>query len=97
MDTSKILTTVEELTKKLNNHNKTDKYIEQLKDEYHEFNDSYPAIFKMTCDGTMDINRLRFMLNMKNNIDNNQITEHNASVEVGQLLVDEIIKPQLKK
>lgn len=96
MDTSKILTTVDEITQKLKTNGKTDTYIEQLKEEYNELYDTYPAIFKMTCDGTMDIKRLKFMLNMKNNIDNNKITEHDASVEVGQLLVDEIVKPQLK-
>ena len=28
---------------------------------------------------------------------NKEITEHKASVEVGQILVDEIVKPQLDK
>ena len=34
---------------------------------------------------------------MKTNIDEQQITEHDGSVKIGQLLVDDFVKPSLNK
>ena len=45
----------------------------------------------------MDMNRLKFMLNMINKVNNNEITEHNASVQIGEKLVNEYVKPMIDK
>ena len=45
----------------------------------------------------IDIDRLEFMFNMSQKVKDNKVSEHNASVEVGQRLVDDIVKPQLKE
>ena len=37
------------------------------------------------------------MVSMAAKVRNNEISEHDASVKVGQVLVDEIVKPQLEK
>ena len=42
------------------------------------------------------IERLLYMLQMAERVENKEIAEHDASVAVGQRLVDDIVKPQLK-
>ena len=37
------------------------------------------------------------MLNMAVKVDENKVPEHDASVAVGQRLVDEIVKPQISQ
>ena len=37
------------------------------------------------------------MLNLANKVKNNVLSEHQASVQVGQILVDDIVKPQMDK
>ena len=97
MDTNKILEDV----LKINNISSKDilsqNQINNLQKEYFDLYDIYPAIFKMACNGNMDIERLKYMLQMLDNIKNDSMTEHDASVNVGQKLVDEIVKPNLEK
>ena len=98
MNSETILEIVIELIKKIDIcKNKNDEFIETLKKDYNSFYDMYPGIFQMTCDGNMDLDRLKLMLNMKTNIDEQQITEHDGSVKIGQLLVDDFVKPSLNK
>lgn len=75
-------------------------YKQNLLNNYKDINKSYPAVFTMIFNPKFNIhslNRLRYMINMALNIENKNITEHDASVAVGQKLVDEIVKPQLNK
>ena len=51
----------------------------------------------MCIDGSMDIERLTYMINMIKQAKSNSISEHDASVEVGQRLVDDFVKPSLNK
>ena len=37
------------------------------------------------------------MLEMNTKVRNNEITEKDGSIQVGQVLVDDIVKPSLKK
>jgi hypothetical protein len=73
-------------------------YKNNLFNKYKNINDSYPAIFTMIFNPKFNLhsyNRLKYMINMALKIEKNDITEHDASVAVGQKLVDEIVKPQL--
>ena len=45
--------------------------------------------------GTLEISRLEFMLKMIQDIKKKKVTKHEASVVVGQELVDNIVKPEL--
>jgi len=58
-------------------------------------NTKFPFIFKMVCGDNADLKKLKFMLENITSIKNNRISEHDASVKVGQLLVDEYVKPKL--
>ena len=59
----------------------------------------YSGIFVILENSTNieSIERLKFMLNMAIKVKENDILEHDASVAVGQRLVDDIVKPQLNK
>jgi len=93
MDSSKILSDVEEIDKQINSSSSID--IHQLEIEYKDLYEGYPSIFKMACEGNMDFVRLKYMLQMIDRVKHNEISEHDASVDVGQKLVDEIVKPDL--
>ena len=41
--------------------------------------------------------RLEYMINMAEKVENKEMKEHDASVAVGQVLVDDIVKPSLEK
>ena len=75
------------------------KYDEILKNDFKDLYDKYTSIFDLIRNNTIstiDIDRLEFMFSMSQKVKDNKVTEHNASVEVGQRLVDDIVKPQLK-
>lgn len=102
-DTSYVLEDVKDLINKLNLYHKKklyqnlnfEQFLEKLKKDYERLNTNFPSIFKKTLDGTLELPRLEFMLKMLNEVKNNKISKHTASVTVGQELVDNIIKPTL--
>lgn len=65
--------------------------------EHASFVDNYSAIFNISLGPSYDFIRLKKMLMLANQIKQKEITEHAASVQVGQILVDEVVKPQLNK
>lgn len=75
----------------------TEQYKQKLISEHKDLYDAYPGIFDMSMNSTMDLDRLKYMLSMADKIDNKEMTEHDASVEVGQMLVDDFVKPSLTK
>jgi hypothetical protein len=56
---------------------------------------TYPTIFSKACEPHFDLAKFSWMLNMANNVRDNQISQHDASVQVGEKLVDEHVKPLL--
>jgi hypothetical protein len=68
-----------------------------MSDKYSEFREKYPTIFEKVLENSLDIERFNYMLNMAKKIDNKEMTNHDASVKVGERLVDEFVKPNLKK
>jgi hypothetical protein len=75
----------------------SDEFKNKMIVEFKRLNENFPAIFIKVFKGTLEIERLEFMLKMINQINNNQVSKHQASVAVGQELVDNIVKPNLKK
>jgi len=66
-----------------------------MKIKYQDFFNKFEALFNMCFSKNYDYTRIEYMVNMSHRVFKNEITEHNASVAVGQLLVNEIVKPQL--
>ena len=100
----KIIDYVKEINNELKYLDNGEKYenVEQLTEKmiqrFPDLNMNHPSILKSACAGSMkDIKMLEFMISKVKKIKRNQITEHDASVEVGQRLVDEIVKPQIEK
>ena len=74
-----------------------EEFTEKMTQRFPDLKMNQPAILNGACEGNMDIKMLEFMVSKVKKIKQNQISEHDASVEVGQKLVDEIVKPQIDK
>lgn len=57
-----------------------------------DFAEKYPFLFNKCCE-TKDIETMEYMINMFKNVQENKITEHVASVNVGQKLYNDYVKP----
>tara|TARA_Y200000002_G_C22663971_1_gene657110 strand:- start:674 stop:1000 length:327 start_codon:yes stop_codon:yes gene_type:complete len=55
------------------------------------------SIMAMTLSDKYDHNILTYMLNMKEKMDNGSLSEREASINVGQILVDKVVKPSIEK
>ena len=60
-----------------------------------EFAERYPELFKKIV-GQQDLTPIRHMLQMLDKMAEGRMTTHQASVIVGQKLVDRYVKPQLR-
>jgi hypothetical protein len=65
--------------------------------KYKFLHENYPPIFNMVMSASYDYERLKFMLEMAKKVERKEIAEHDASVAVGERLVNEVVKPQLKE
>lgn len=71
---------------------------EEIKEEVGRFAEDYPQLFKMllTSDDSNDAS-LRTMLSMLEKMGTGELTQHQASVIVGQRLYDKFVKPAVEK
>jgi len=102
MEVDKILKESLEINKKYREFKKNKsvslkKFKESLKEEFPFLSENYSTIFEISVGESYNHIRLKKMLILANQVQNDEITEHSASVEVGQILVDDIVKPSLKK
>ena len=79
----------------IDTHLNTSKFQKKLEKDFRKLNEEFPTIFEKTCNGTLEVERLSFMLKMQNEIRNRKVTSHEASVTVGTELVENIVKPNL--
>lgn len=68
----------------------------QVASQFAEYQKEFPKIFEMLLTRTYNRNLLEIMLHQLEKIENGQTSQHNASVVVGTVLVDNIVKPQLR-
>lgn len=102
-DTSYVLDDVREMKnrielyhlKKTDRHLTEDQFTSKLEKNYSKLYENFPSIFEKVMMGTLEISRLEFMLKMIQDIKKKKVTKHEASVVVGQELVDNIVKPEL--
>lgn len=66
--------------------------LEDLSHKYEKLYKNFTGIFFKTVNRTMDMERLRNMLNMVKNVERNNITQHNASVKIGKELGKQYLK-----
>ena len=70
----------------------------------HQYSTKYPYIFnhfneiyQMACSSHYDRDILCFMLHTRRRVQSGELTAKQADIDVGQFLVDRIVKPQLDK
>ena len=93
----KIISDVAEIKSYLKKNRKNKNLEENAKEEFKDFEYKYPVIFKKILDNTLDNEQFLMMMNMMQKMQDNELTEHDASVQVGQVLVDKYVKPMLEK
>ena len=64
---------------------------------YPIFVEGYPVLFEMACRPNFDISRLEYMLSLKDSVDKNSLSQHDASVRVGQVLYDVYVKDKISQ
>jgi hypothetical protein len=102
-DTSYVLEDVKDMTnritlfkqKKIDRHLTELQFSSKLEKDYAKLYENFPSIFAKVMSGTLEMERLQFMLKMIGEIKKNKVSKHEASVVVGQELVDNIVKPTL--
>jgi hypothetical protein len=70
------------------------KYLEKLTEENQTLHFNYPSIFELHADDKLD-STFFYMLNQKRRIERGEITEDQATKEVGKKLADRWVAPVL--
>ena len=68
-----------------------------MKEKYSYTYNNFFSLFNICMSKSYNFERLKMMVYMANDVKNNNITEKEASIKVGQVLVDDIVKPQINK
>jgi len=74
-----------------------EQFKKSMKAKFNNLSEHFPTIFEKTFDGTMDMDRLKYMLNMLSRVKSNQMSQHDASVHVGEVLAKEYVTPVVEK
>jgi hypothetical protein len=69
----------------------------KMKQKYSNIQNNFNSIFQQCLNNTMDIEVITFMINKAKEIQKNKLSNYDASVKVGEKLVDKFIKPNLDK
>lgn len=65
--------------------------------KYPELAKDFASIINISMSKSYDYERLNQLLKMSEKVRKNEISQHDADVKVGTILVDDIVKPQMKK
>lgn len=60
---------------------------------FPEFVEKYPMLFQMACEPDFNMERLVYMLRMRDAVHTQTVSQHQASVSVGENLFQEYVKP----
>ena len=74
-----------------------EEFTKEMEKEHYMIKNNFASIFIQCVNGQMDLNVITYMINQAKNIQKNKLSNHEASVNVGQKLVDTFIKPNLEK
>lgn len=75
----------------------TGKKHEYYRGKYPAISEQYKVLIQKACEPNFDIDKFLWMMDMKSQIDSKQISTHDASVEVGKVLVDQYVAPKLNR
>jgi len=68
----------------------------QVSSRFAEYQKEFPKIFEMLLTRTYTRDILAMMIDQLERVERGTVSQHNASVAVVTVLVDRIVKPQLK-
>ena len=68
----------------------------QVSTEFAEYQKDYPTVFETLLQKNYRRDILAMMVDQLDKVERGQVTQHNASVAVGTVIVDRIVKPQLR-
>lgn len=68
--------------------------LDTIRARYPEWAEKFPELLKKICEKS-DLTPIRTMLKMLDHMSEGRISQHQASIVVGQHLVDRFVKPQL--
>lgn len=68
----------------------------QVASQFAEYQKAFPKIFEMLLTRTYNREYMSVMLDQLERIESGRTSQHDASVAVGAVLVDGIVKPQLR-
>lgn len=63
--------------------------------KYPDVHERYPFILEKACEPGFDFSKFDWMLDLLEKTEKNAMSTHDASVAVGERLVDEHVKPKL--
>ena len=90
--TDEILSIVNEIQSLDSSISDKKKYIQR---KYPLFAEHYPTLLELSLQEDFDIKRLEYMLKLKDAVDNQNMSQHDASVHVGQHLYDKYVKDKI--
>ena len=67
----------------------------QVSSEFADYQREFPKLFEMILTRTYPVDILGMMLDQLDRVERGTKSQHDASVAVGTILVDRIVKPQL--
>ena len=88
-DVAKIVKEIQE-SKRPNKHD----YFEQ---KYPEFAEKYERLFEVACERKLDLQQLSVMLRLADKVKSEEVSQHEASVAIGQNLYNQYVRPKLAK
>lgn len=83
--------------KKINRDLSNNEFKLKMQYKYSNIYENFISIFNQCINNTMDIEMMTFMINKAKEIENNKLSNHNASVKVGEKILEKFIKPQIEK
>ena len=105
-ETLKVLKTAKQIKEKYIEHlsevrkfknNEQQKMVQFYDEKYPDFKDSNPILLNGMITNTLDHKTLEKMIDMYKLFYEKKLSEHDASVKFGTVLVDKFVKPLLKK
>lgn len=102
MNSGEIQSKIKEVQEKMNTKDMKilkkrdeEEYVKEMKSNFEEFSEDYPGLFDKILNGTIQDKQFQNMLFLLKKMEGGEMSEHDASVQVGQNLVDEFVKPVL--
>lgn len=94
-DTSSIKEKINEIDNYVSHNKHKTNFNIDVEQQFSDFNKKYPSLFKKLINQDCDRKQLDFVLNRLEEVRVGSKTQYDASVEVGQVLVDNYVKPKL--